>query len=1137
MSNNDRYAPQRNSKIPVTGRQFVWLQDDDKGEVMLHVGPTMVAPRAAEKVVIDDGQGLYITAQRPEPQRMIELNEMQYAVLTNPLADRRPEEGPNGNFKDGRNSPRPLRFGMRHMIAGPCSFHLWPGQRLEVRDAYELSSNQYLVVKVYGDVDADSPWYDITARSAAIVTATTDALDALDLPSDLPPLTRGQLIVIRGLDTHFYIPPTGIDVVADLTVGDDGSVMSAQQAQRLLNKAPSREAAAAAAMTGTESAPPGMGPPQPPIAQGLESIGGLQSKVAVGKGGGGRRKDVSYDSPAQEANEHAEFYANAEDAFGYAGDELSLDDDAPEYDESEEEYERRPSPADARRGQKADKLSKEYASRSVQSRDSMEREYKKKRSGPPPMEPPAPPPSLPPPPPKRAPSALEQSVQRTSAPLPQNFGSGGPPAPPPASATVYPSAPYPVSPPPGYPNAAPAPAPMPPAKPSARPIQAKNEEARVEAPRPQAPSKMPFSAPTPEPEPVVEALAKQKAQSLGEQQLAALSDNDIQQLTASDMHRKALERQVRMARLVRQAVALGEKDFCVLIDADGRRQIKVGPARIFPGPYDRFLTAGSRNRIYNAFEMLPQRALWLRFVAEIQRSKLHKLLPQSIKLSQETYNPGDDILITGVNTFFFPFDEAEVLNPATGQPHIGNDHESVFIHAIGIDQRSGIYVQDLSSGEVRLIKGQRTYLVDPRREKRITRTIPAREWNLWVASTQPQRWTQHPVTTPWAVAVNVPNNAACMAVSSSERRLIEGPCISLLSHDERLVVLRAGLSEDAAATCFLRTRGDALTLSVDIQTSDFVTLNLGLRLHIDFDPALQDRWFDIENPGLHLFAFIQRITRDACRKLIALDLWSRAHGVLRDAILGDSTRNSPRVLPENGLRIIDVEVVDITFLDSQIADQLESARHGIVERELHDVIDQRRYKAEIHRHAIQRQRLLLQQALVRATADLQERLQTLTAQERIDAIQKQQAVAATAEATEAQIASIQQAAALERQEQASVTAMEHHRKTSRQVAALQELEHTESNQHRNALQEIDIALSDAAAEAAVAAARAVHPALIDALTGLGDRLLLADVAKHLSLTGLVSPDLMGRLRELFQDSQTASPASPPPAAAPSPKTK
>ena len=59
-------------KIPVTERQFLWVQDDDKGEVTLHVGPTMVSPTAADRVqhapsAIDCSVG--IGAQGADPAR------------------------------------------------------------------------------------------------------------------------------------------------------------------------------------------------------------------------------------------------------------------------------------------------------------------------------------------------------------------------------------------------------------------------------------------------------------------------------------------------------------------------------------------------------------------------------------------------------------------------------------------------------------------------------------------------------------------------------------------------------------------------------------------------------------------------------------------------------------------------------------------------------------------------------------------------------------------------------------------------------------------------------------------------------------------------------------------------------------
>src|SRR4051812_29314973 len=223
-------------KIPVTERQFLWVQDDDKGEVTLHVGPTMVSPTAADRVVVDDGQGDFREDTTGRPQTMIELGDSQYAVLFNPMVDA--EEGPNGRFRPGRNESRPLRNGTRSMIPGPCSYYLRPGQRADVRDAHELASNQYLVVKVYGEVDKTAPYYEVTARSAGITRATAENVDEPPKTqlTELKPidLKRGQLIVIRGLDTQFYIPPSGVDIVPDTSVDDSGAAISAAAAQKLL---------------------------------------------------------------------------------------------------------------------------------------------------------------------------------------------------------------------------------------------------------------------------------------------------------------------------------------------------------------------------------------------------------------------------------------------------------------------------------------------------------------------------------------------------------------------------------------------------------------------------------------------------------------------------------------------------------------------------------------------------------------------------------------------------------------------------------------------------------------------------------------------------------------------------------------
>ena len=505
-------------KIPVTERQFLWVQDDDKGEVTLHVGPTMVSPTAADRVVIDDGQGSFREDTSGRPQMMIEVGDHQYAVLFNPLLEN--DGGPNGRFRVGRNEARPLKNGTRAMIPGPCSYFLRPGQRCEVRDAHELSASQYLVVKVYGPVDRTAPYFDVTARSAAITRATAEALDGR--PTPLPEkgidqeLKRGQLIVIRGIDTQFYIPPTGVDIVPDTSVDESGATVSATTAQKLLQQ-----------MQAQLTKP--VLPPPPPASK----KGALSEEEQL---------------------------------------DLRSDDD-----ESPSDKSRSPRRAVAQYQAEA------------------------------------------------AAQMIDQSArtrQRVAAPAP-----------------VAPQA------------GPPRPAAMPP------------------PPAPPVSNNAGFAAPT----------------------NTAVTTVSVDDVLSSDALRKAIEKEARQARLIRSAVVLGEKEYCVLIDPDGKREIKVGPARVFPGPYDTFMIKGSRNRVYDAYELLPQRALWLRVISQSGREDMAKKMPRGVELEKEQYFPGDELLLCGVSGFFFPFNEIEVLSPHTGEAVVGNDHSNVFIEAIGIDQKSGIW--------------------------------------------------------------------------------------------------------------------------------------------------------------------------------------------------------------------------------------------------------------------------------------------------------------------------------------------------------------------------------------------------------------------------------------------------------------
>lgn len=905
-------AERSSRKIPVTDRQFLWVQDDDKGEVILHVGPTMVSPTAADRVVIDDGEGGFREDLSGQPQRMVEVGDNQYAVLSNPLAE--PEPGvPNGRFRPGRNESRVLRNGTRSMIPGPCHFCLRPGQRCEVRDAHELASDQYLVVKVYGEVDHEAPYHEITVRSAGITTFTADSLDGSPAPSAAKPparLTRGQLIVIRGLDTQFYIPPTGVDIVPDTSIDDAGTSLSADVARQLIQQS--------RALAPAPGAPPAPSP-----------------------------------SPAVVLDEEADWAAEAE---------VQQREEAPA-----KKAARRPAQAQA------------YIEQGARARHRV-----------PPVPPPAPPPA---------------------------------------------------------------------------------------------------------------------AQAL------------VQNLLASPEVMRAVERQARSLRLVRQAVVLGEKEYCVVVDADGKRNVKRGPARVFPGPYDTFMSEGSRNRVYDAYELLPQRALWLRVISPVSREELARRLPTGLELDRPRYEPGDELLLTGVSAFFFPFNEIEVLSPDSGLAVVGNDHAQVFVEAIGIDQKSGIYVRDLTTGEVRLVRGKTSYLVHPGKEVHITRTIPPVDWNHWVVPGEAHKATNAPITTPWALSIVVPHNMAVMATSAKGHRVIEGPCVELLEYEESLAYLALStgtpkVDDPTIRTCFLRTIGNRVSDVIRVQTADFVDIDVRVSYSVTFKKELKDRWFNHENYVQVLCEHLRSLVRSQARLQQLSELWPRLTAVLRDVILGDKVQGEDRpgrLFKENGMLVTEVEVLTAEILDPRIAELYRAVQREIVSLQIGDRQAQAQLTSARLRDEVDAQRQALDRATHQRKAELAELVRALEQQATLAQVEggaQVQIARAEAEgaremaATKATWQRAQAAQAVELQLLAERAEAEAKAARTRDAQAVE----TETARRRLHLQ-----LVEAQSKAVVAEHESVQRGLVEAMTALGDKLLLTEAAKNMNLVSLFKGRDVGSL--------------------------
>ena len=147
-------------------------------------------------------------------QLLVSPPENWYVVLKNP------SEG-NVHPEAGKAVISPnLEVGKKINISGPCAFSLFPGQMAKIIKGHHLRSNQYLLARVYDPEAAQN-------SVAVMVDAEGNTITANEK------YYAGQMLVIKGTEISFYIPPTGIEVIPIENNPKNGYVREAVTLERL----------------------------------------------------------------------------------------------------------------------------------------------------------------------------------------------------------------------------------------------------------------------------------------------------------------------------------------------------------------------------------------------------------------------------------------------------------------------------------------------------------------------------------------------------------------------------------------------------------------------------------------------------------------------------------------------------------------------------------------------------------------------------------------------------------------------------------------------------------------------------------------------------------------------------------------
>ncbi|MEM3342092.1 MAG: SPFH domain-containing protein, partial [Thermoplasmata archaeon] len=355
---------------------------------------------------------------------------------------------------------------------------------------------------------------------------------------------------------------------------------------------------------------------------------------------------------------------------------------------------------------------------------------------------------------------------------------------------------------------------------------------------------------------------------------------------------------------------------------------------------------------------------------------------------------------------------------------------------------------------------------------------------------------------------------------SGKRRVIIGPCTALLEYDEvpQILELSTGTpktDKQIIKTAYLRVRNNKVSDIVEAVTKDMVHVAVKLAYRINFEEEDKpEKWFNVENYINFLCDHTRSLIRNAAKGYGIDEFNQNAINIIRDTVLGKQGpegKRPGRKFEENGMRIYDIEVLDITIGDETIGNMLVESQHKAVqqaimlaqkEKELQDTqriekitqdIEAARAETESKRYALQTQKLEQELKVKLAEVELDTKVQT----ERIKAEEAQQEL-------------------LDRIHEAELARQ---KLSEDQRLALVERE-----------QKVKLEMMDAEAKAVVQKASAVTPQMVAALQSFGDKVfvekLMAALGPHALLRGnsvadvfaqLVNstPEIGGKLKDLL----------------------
>ncbi len=176
-------------------------------------------------------------------------------------------------------------------------------------------------------------------------------------------------------------------------------------------------------------------------------------------------------------------------------------------------------------------------------------------------------------------------------------------------------------------------------------------------------------------------------------------------------------------KYVREAVTLEQLEYAILIDENGKKEYPRGPAVVFPKPTQIFATDEGKRRKFKPLELNSINGIHLKVTADFKGPDIENDPSQD-----REFEEGTELFVTGKTlSIYYPREELAIISYGDGN----NKHYST---AIPVGE--GRYIINRESGEIKLLRGPKMFMADPRYEIPVRRILSDDECELWYPGTK-----------------------------------------------------------------------------------------------------------------------------------------------------------------------------------------------------------------------------------------------------------------------------------------------------------------------------------------------------------------------------------------------------------------